>query len=124
MKRLNVKFKHYLADRVTLSSVQVKGIKIFKNILSRSDIELLISPTSDERYLKFRDIFMILSSNRLRIINHTYSYDIDIHDETYKSLRRVFDRRTEQERYKMEREINKNINSSLSVLSKDLGIKD
>jgi hypothetical protein len=91
-----------------------EGLSICKNLISREDSKLLISPISKKRYIKNdqKRIFIIFESNRtLTIVNHQYSYTIDLHPKACE---------VESRRSAMEKEIKSNVKHSLSNIYKSL----
>ena len=100
-----------------------EGLSICKNLISREDSKLLISPISKKRYIKNdqKRIFIIFEPNRtLTIVNHQYSYTIDLHPKACERLIHIFDNEVESRRSAMEKEIKSNVKHSLSNIYKSL----
>lgn len=100
-----------------------EGLSICKNLISREDSKLLISPISKKRYIKNdqKKIFIIFELNRtLTIVNHQYSYTIDLHPKACERLIHIFDNEVESRRSAMELEIKSNVKHSLSNIYKTL----
>ena len=73
---------------------------------------MLISPISQKRYIKndHKRIFIIFEPNRtLTIVNHQYSYTIDLHPKACERLVHIFDNEVENRRSAMELEIKSNV---------------
>lgn len=90
-------------------------LSICKKLINNTNSKLLISPISGKRYIKNdeKQIFIILELRRITIVNHTYSYNIDILTKPYNNLVRFFDNEVEKRRQKMEEEIRSNVKHSL-----------
>ena len=56
----------------------------------------------------------------MTIVNHQYSYNIDIAGKAYEKISQVFDSEVERRREKMEAEIRANVKHSLSNIYKSL----
>jgi hypothetical protein len=82
----------------------------------------LISPISGKRYIKRDDnqLFIIVETDVLTIVNHQYSYNISIKGKAHERITRVFDAEVEQRREKMEMEIRSNVKHSLSNIYNNL----
>lgn len=112
---LDKEFKH--------GDFENEGLSICKNLISREDSKLLISPISQKRYIKndHKRIFIIFEPNRtLTIVNHQYSYTIDLHPKACERLIHIFDNEVENRRSAMELEIKSNVKHSLSNIYKSL----
>ncbi len=61
--------------------------------LSKRETTLLISPISGKRYIKSDDnqLFIIIESHQMTIVNHQYSYNIDIAGKSFEKISQVFD---------------------------------
>ena len=83
---------------------------------------LLISPISKKRYIKSDEtqIFIIIEPNQMTIVNHNYSYNIDIWGRPYEKLAHIFDHEVERRREKMEMEIKSNVKHSLTNIYQNL----
>jgi hypothetical protein len=100
-----------------------EGLSICKNLISKEESKLLISPISKKRYIKNDDkkIFIIFEPTRtLTIVNHLYSYTIDLHPKACERLIDIFDNEVESRRSAMEMEIKSNVKHSLSSIYKNL----
>jgi hypothetical protein len=93
-------------------------VGICKQLIKREDTVLLISPISGKKYIKSEkfQLFIILFNNRVMIVNHTYSYTVDLEDKAYERLIRIFDTEVEKRREDMEIEIRNNVKHSLSTI--------
>ena len=83
---------------------------------------LLISPISGKRYIKSDDknIFIIIEHSLMTIVNHSYSYTVDIYGKPFLRLAKLFDQEVEKRRQEMEQEIRSNVKHSLSNIYENL----
>ncbi len=98
------------------SEFEKESISICKNLIHKESSKLLISPISKKRYIKNdnKKIFIIIESRLLTIVNHNYSYNIELHPKVYDLLTLIFDNEVEKRRQVMENEIKSNVKHSLS----------
>ena len=91
-------------------------LSICKNLINKENSKLLISPISGKRYIKNdeKQIFIIIEIKQLTIVNHNYSYNIDILPISFDRLIHMFDNEVEVRRQKMEDEIRSNVKHSLT----------
>ena len=99
-----------------------ESFAICRRLISKRETILLISPISGKRYIKSDDnqLFIIIESHQMTIVNHQYSYNIDIAGKAYERLSQVFDAEVEHRREQMETEIRSNVKHSLSNIYKNL----
>ena len=87
------KFKRYI-QRTAIKTIRLmnpgidkhasdydhEAFSISKRLISKRETTLLISPISGKRYIKSDDnqLFIIIESHQMTIVNHQYSYNIDI----------------------------------------------
>jgi hypothetical protein len=130
------KFKRFI-QRVALKSIRLmnpdlgdktkdnfntESFAICKRLISKRETTLLISPISGKRYIKSDDnqLFIIIENYQLTIVNHQYSYNIDIQGKAYERIAQIFDAEVERRREGMEKEIRSNVKHSLSNIYKNL----
>jgi hypothetical protein len=106
----------------TKDNFEVESFAICKRLISKQETTLLISPISGKRYIKSdgNQLFIIIESHQMTIVNHQYSYNIDIQGKAYKKIAQVFDAEVEHRRENMETEIRSNVKHSLSNIYKSL----
>jgi hypothetical protein len=99
-----------------------EAFSISKRLISKRETTLLISPISGKRYIKSDDnqLFIIIESHQMTIVNHQYSYNIDIAGKSFEKISQVFDAEVEKRREDMEAEIRSNVKHSLSNIYKNL----
>ena len=104
------------------SDYETESVAIYRKLISKPDTTLLISPISGKRYIKSDDnqLFIIVELNQLTIVNHAYSYNIDIEGKAHERIARLFDAEVERRREIMEDEIRSNVKHSLSNIYKNL----
>ena len=98
------------------------AISICANLLSREDSTLLISPISQKRYIKndSKSLFVIIVDGSITIVNHVYSYTINISSKTHRTIVNMFDTQVEKLRQEMEQEITSNVRDSLKEIHNEL----
>jgi len=105
-----------------MSTYAVEATSICKRLISKEDTVLLLSPISGKRYIKSEDnqLFIIVETNQLTLVNHQYSYDIDITGKAHERIARIFDTEVERRREIMEMEIRSNVQKSLRTIYQNL----
>lgn len=99
-------------------------IDICKKLISNPDSKLTFAPLSNKRFIKYEkeDMFIIMESHTINLINHVYSYNIYIQNSgIYGELIQTFDKKLEEERQEIENEIRGNIQHSLGNILNKLG---
>jgi len=93
-------------------------IKIVKELVSKEDTTLLISPISEKKYMRNEKlgISVIMSKYRVQVINHVYSYDVTLGDKAWQKVLSLFDNETESRRMRFEREIVSNVRHSFKTI--------
>ena len=106
----------------TKDNFEVESFAICKRLISKQETTLLISPISGKRYIKSdgNQLFIIIESHQMTIVNHQYSYNIDIAGKSFEKISQVFDAEVEKRREDMEAEIRSNVKHSLSNIYKSL----
>ena len=79
---------------------------------------MLLTPITGKRYIRSENnqIFIILESHRVKIINHVYAYDVLMNDRSWNQLIKLFDNEVEKRREDFEKQITKNIKTSLQKI--------
>jgi hypothetical protein len=103
-------------DKSESGEYEKESISICKNLITKDTSKLLISPISGKRYIKNDEkrIFIIIEHRSLTIVNHNYSYNIELLLKSYDRLVIIFDNEVEKRRQKMEDEIRSNVKHSLT----------
>ena len=138
MENLKHKIKRFL-QKTALKSIRVlnpedkskcgeyekESISICKNLITKDASKLLISPISGKRYIKNdeKKIFIIIEGKTLTIVNHNYSYNIELLSKSYDRLVIIFDNEVEKRRQKMEDEIRSNVKHSFTNIYNNI-VKD
>lgn len=104
------------------SAYEKECFSVCKALIDQEDSVLLMSPISGKRYIKSEDdqIFIIIEQNQITIVNHNYSYNIDIWGSALNRISNMFDIEVEKRRDAMETEIRSNVKHSLSNIYKNL----
>lgn len=129
-----IHFFNRLAQRVTIKIIrwsdplhaetkqkteyESECLSICRKLISKDETVLLMSPISGKRYIKYDDgeIFIIIEHKQLTIVNHQYSYTIDIEGKPQDRLVKMFDNEIERRRMIMEEEIKSNVKHSLKTI--------
>jgi hypothetical protein len=100
----------------------IEVFSICKCLISNQETILLISPISGKRYIRSdqNQLFIIIENHQITIVNHHYSYNIDIAGRSYERIAQIFDAEVEKRREQMETEIKANVKHSLSNIYKNL----
>jgi len=124
LQLLAIKWLRIFAPRDTRepSAYEKECIAVCKALICQEDSVLLISPISGKRYIKSDDnqIFIIIQASQITIVNHNYSYNIDIWGKALSRIVNMFDLEVEKRRDAMETEIRSNVKHSLSNIHKTL----
>lgn len=105
-----------------LSEYEQDCISICQNLIKKEKSKLLMSPISRKRYIKSEDnqIFIIIDSLQVTIVNHNYSYTISLTIKGFERIVKRFDNEVERRRQMMEDEIRSNVKHSLSNINKNI----
>jgi len=104
------------------SEYEKECIAIVKALILQEDSVLLMSPISGKRFIKSDEsqLFIIIESQTIVIVNHQYSYNINVWGKTLNRIVNMFDVEVEKRRTAMEMEIRSNVKHSLSNIYKTL----
>jgi hypothetical protein len=93
-------------------------IAVCKKFIYEPDSIMLLTPITGKRYIRSENsqIFIILESHRVKIINHVYAYDVLMNDRSWNQLIKLFDNEVEKRREDFEKQITKNIKTSLQKI--------
>ena len=132
MKNLEHSFRRFIQKQTLqlfryLSTEQEKSvyerdcIAVCKKFINQPDSVMLLTPISGKRYIRSEknEIFIILDSHRVKIINHVYAYDVHMNDKSWNQIISLFDNEVEKRREVFEQQITANIKSSLQKIITD-----
>ena len=104
------------------SEYEKECISVCRALIHKEASVLLLSPISGKRYIKSHDeqLFIIIESNLITIVNHQYSYNISMWGKPMETIIRMFDIEVEKRREAMEMEIRSNVKHSLANIFKNL----
>jgi hypothetical protein len=103
-----------------LSENQEIAISIVKKSIAHPDAELLMAPITGTRYIKYKEIFIVIENCLVTIINGTYSYHVTIPErETYQLVDK-FNYRLEFLRKNWETAIRNKTKRSLTTILAEL----
>jgi hypothetical protein len=106
--------------KMPLTDNQKKAIAICIKMINNPESELLMTTTSEKRYVKYQDYFLVIGYDSMQIINHVYSYDVALKGRTFNNVKDLFDSRLDADRLAMETEMNENIKHSLNIVLENL----
>jgi len=110
-------------DEKSLNDEQRSGIRIVKMLAAQPESEILMAPLSEKYYIKNLEIFIMVESNRITIINSVYHYDIYTNENMTNYLSFFLRRVIEIRRAKMEKLMLAKIEKSLGHILEDLDTK-
>ncbi|MCK9429823.1 MAG: hypothetical protein M0R17_07445 [Candidatus Omnitrophica bacterium] len=118
--KIYVKLRHHLRlKQYQPTNIEKTVGDILINCLKNKKHTLLMSP-EDKRYVKGKDIFVILEKNHISIINHKFSYIITLSEKYYNQLVALFDIQLTRERRALEHDIKEQIQDGLTKIKQDL----
>jgi hypothetical protein len=121
-QRLAIKISRALSpienNGTKFGEAEMDAALIFRKMIKDPDSELLISPLSNKKYIKndSKRLLLILTGYELTIINHVFSYNIDISQKTNISLNGSFEVEIENRRMAMEKSFRENVKHSLKTI--------
>jgi len=110
-----LKLKDRFDPKIPIPEEEVYCIEICKKLILNPESKLTLAPISMKRFIKYEptDMFIIIETHAISLINHVYSYNIYIQDTNqYNELISMFDKTLEDKRQQMEDEIRGNIQQS------------
>ena len=128
-KPLGIAYRFYLYLREKfnpkpqITEEEKYAVRITKKIIETPDTFLYYTPISNKILIKndSKEIYVLIQSRNVTIINHAYSYSIFIeNDELYGSIMSLLNDTLEKEREGLEKEIKKKIQHSLMTISERL----
>lgn len=106
-----------------LTDNQKKAIAICQKMINDPSSELLITTTSDKRYIKNGSYFVVITQEGVHVVNHVYGYDVRLYGRKFTNIQKMFDKRLDKDRMQMEDEIRNNIKHSLDKVLEKLKAK-
>lgn len=101
---------------VKLSDNELKALYIAKSVLKNPKCNLSLCPITDKRYIKYKDYFIVITENRIQIVNHVYAYDVNLYGRKFYNLKKNFDNRLYKKFKAIENEILSNVEHSLDTI--------
>jgi hypothetical protein len=116
--RYKVKKRNNQKEIKTTDPVEQKGIEIFNSLLKDKDSVLHTAPLSAERFIENArlEMFIILSYNRLTIINSVYQYEIRISEKIEDQLQGIFNETQEKRAQVIKRKSTNKVKQSLDTI--------
>lgn len=99
----------------TVSEYEKDCISICKKLINKEESILMAAPISNKKFIKNEenDIYVILDSYNVQVINHIYSYNVYLSEKSWDYLISYFNNEIEKRRMEFEKEITSNIKHSL-----------
>jgi len=101
---------------IQLSVNELKGLYIAAFALNNSNCELSMCPVTGKRYIKFNDYFIVITEDRIQLVNHIYNYDITISGKKFYNLKKNFDNKLYSKFKGIEDKILSNVKHSLDTI--------
>lgn len=124
LKRIGIRIYKFFKKnkRKDITENEIKAAAICRKLINHPLSKFLIAPVSKKRYIRNEKLkmFVVISDNKIRIVNHVYSYDIIIIEREYLRLEKMFDNKVDSMRLKFEEEINSQIEYSLTTIMKKI----
>ena len=111
------------AKTLPLDETQKKAVSICYRMINDPDSELLMTTTSEKRYIKNGGYFVVIGQEGIKIVNHVYGYDVRLYGRKFVTIKNMFDRRLDRDRIEMEEEMLNNIKHSLDQVLEKLKSK-
>lgn len=105
---------------IELSVNQLKALSIATYVLKNPNSELSLCPITDKRYIKYNDYFIVITEDRIQLVNHVYAYDVDVSGKKFYNLKKNFDTRLYKKFKGIEEEILSNVKHSLDTILSDI----
>lgn len=120
--RFYLYLKQKFDNRPPITQEEQYSVDICLRLIKLQSSKLTYAPISHKRFIKNDDLdmFIVIGSNTVNLINHVYSYSVYIENsDLYLSILRSFDEVLEDRRQELENEIRSNIQHSLkNILQK------
>lgn len=120
--RFYLYLKQKFDNRPPVTQEEQYSVDICIRLIKLQSSKLTYAPISHKRFIKNDDLdmFIVIDSNTVNLINHVYSYSVYIENsDLYLSILRSFDEVLEDRRQELENEIRSNIQHSLkNILQK------
>ena len=116
MQKNSIKLSRYFSMEPKNSlPYENDAIRITMKVIMDENSKMLISPLSGKKFIKNEklEMYIILSSSTIQIINHKYSYVVYVSDKKYDKLINFFNEEVEKRREIFEKEIMSNIGYSM-----------
>lgn len=105
---------------IQLSVNQLKAVSIATYVLKNQSSELSLCPITDKRYIKYNDYFIVITEDRIQLVNHVYAYDVNLSGKKFYNLKKNFDTKLYKKFKSIEDEILSNVKHSLDTILSDI----
>ena len=101
---------------IPLPANELKALYIAICALKNSNSDLSLCPVTNKRYIKYNDYFIVITADKIQIVNHIYAYDISVSGKKFYNLKKNFDIRLYKKFKGIEDEILSNVKHSLDAI--------
>jgi len=101
---------------ISLPANELKALYIAICALKNSNSDLSLCPVTNKRYIKYNDYFIVITADKIQIVNHIYAYDIPVSGKKFYNLKKNFDIRLYKKFKGIEDEILSNVKHSLDAI--------
>ena len=101
---------------VNLSPNEKKTLSIVLIVLKNENSLLSLCPITGKRYIKYKDYFIVIDTQRIQLVNHVYGYDIFLTGKQFYNLKMKFDNKLYNLFKEIEDEILSNVKHSLDEI--------
>lgn len=103
-----------------LSTNELKALNIATFALKNPNCNLSLCPITKKRYMKYNNYFIVITEQKIQIVNHVYAYDIAMSGKRFYNLKNNFDTRLYKKFKGIEDEILSNVKHSLDTILSDI----
>lgn len=122
--RLFIKLRNFAEYQTEkkISQNERLALSICRKLILNPESVLMIAPLSNRKYIRneYERMFIIIETitNKIMIVNHTYSYTISCETKNFFKLVHFFDVQLDKRKMDLEDEITSNIKHSLENINK------
>jgi len=103
-----------------MTTEQKRGLRIFEETLSLKDVNIFVSPMSDNIYIYVNDIYLVIDNYELRVVNGMYNHDFQYDDRGRARMRNRVFKILEERREDIEKKIKSKDDKTLDFILEDI----
>lgn len=103
-----------------MTTEQKRGLRIFEETLSLKEVNIFVSPMSDNIYIYVNDIYLVIDNYELRVINGMYNHDFQYDDRGRARMRNRVFKILEERREDIEKKIKSKDDKTLDFILGDI----